>query len=62
MGWKQVGKGRGYHAMIEQSIIDEVVKIATRSAMNGHPVEKITWLPSANAAGDSDGAFAIKIL
>jgi hypothetical protein len=43
-----------------QSIIDQAVKIATREAMNGRPVERVVWNPPVSATQDSSGSFTIK--
>lgn len=43
-----------------QEIIDRAVKIATREAMNGHPVEQVLWIPPQTATQDHYGAFAVK--
>ncbi|MBE3137683.1 MAG: hypothetical protein IMZ43_09900 [Thermoplasmata archaeon] len=45
---------------MDQSVIDQAVNIATRNALNGHPVERVTWIPPTSATQDSGGAFAIK--
>ena len=45
---------------MNQSIIDEVVRIATRAALNGTPVENITWVPSTSASQSSIGSFVVK--
>lgn len=43
-----------------QRLIDRAVKIATKSAINGHPVSKIVWMPSNSAAASPYGIFAIE--
>ena len=43
-----------------QIIIDMAVKIATRSAMSGNPVEGMTWIPPSSATQDWRGSFAVK--
>ncbi|GEM_PF-2281431 len=45
---------------MDQSTIDEAVKIATRSALYGHPVSSITWIPPATASSDPRGSFLIE--
>ena len=45
---------------MDQTTIDRAVNIATRSALNGHPVERVIWIPPSSATQDSGGAFAIK--
>lgn len=45
--------------MIDQNIIDIAVKTATRSAMNGDPVERIIWVPPSTAAEDPNGNFLV---
>ena len=47
--------------MMDQSILDRAVKIATRSALYGNPVERIIWIPPQTAASNPGGSFAIKI-
>ena len=42
-----------------QEIIDRAVKIATRSAMYGNPVERILWAPPTTASQDWHGAFVV---
>lgn len=44
---------------MDQSVLDRAVKIATKAAMGGHPVERIVWIPPATAASDPGGAFAV---
>lgn len=44
----------------EQELIDEVVKIATKVALLGEPVERIIWIPPQNATDNHLGTFAIK--
>lgn len=44
---------------MDQSVLDRAVKIATKAAMSGHPVERIVWIPPATAASDPSGAFAV---
>ena len=46
--------------MMDQSVLDRAVKIATRHAMNGRPVRKITWIPPLTAANDPGGSFLIE--
>ena len=45
---------------MDQSVLDRAVKIATRYAMNGKPVRKITWMPPMSAASDPGGSFIIE--
>lgn len=45
---------------MDQSVIDRAVNIATRKALNGHPVERIIWIPPICASQDPRGLFAIK--
>ena len=35
---------------MEQNIIDEAVRLATKYAMHGCPVERIVWIPPATAS------------
>lgn len=44
---------------MNQEIINQAVKIATKRAMDGHPVENITWIPPQTASSDPLGSFAI---
>lgn len=46
--------------MIDQSILDRAVKIATRYAMHGSPVKSIIWIPPLTAANDPGGSFLIE--
>ena len=45
---------------MNQDIIDEVVKIATRCAMHGYPLERIIWIPPTNATDNPLGQFALQ--
>lgn len=45
---------------MNQSTIDEAVKIATRSALLGTPVRRITWMPPTTASQSPEGAFAVE--
>ena len=45
---------------MDQSVLDRAVKIATRCAMYGKPVKKITWIPPPTAANDLGGSFLIE--
>lgn len=45
---------------MDQLVLDKAVKIATRYAMDGHPVKRIIWLPPATAAADPNGSFVIE--
>ena len=45
---------------MDQSVLDRAVKIATRYAMHGSPVKRITWIPPLTAANDSGGSFIIE--
>jgi len=42
-----------------QEIIDRAVKIATKAAMDGHPIAGILWVPPSTAVEDPLGAFAV---
>jgi len=44
---------------LNQTIIDRAVKTATKSALNGHPVERIIWHPPVSGADDYRGLFII---
>ena len=44
---------------LKQTIIDRAVNIATKSALNGHPVERIIWHPPVSATDDYGGIFII---
>ena len=46
--------------LVMQSIIDQAVKIATREAMNGKPVERVIWIPPKSVTENSSGSFAIE--
>jgi hypothetical protein len=45
---------------MDQSTIDRAVKIATRCAMNGIPVRRVTWIPPQSATSSPNGVFAIE--
>lgn len=45
---------------INQEIIDRAVNIATRAALNGHPVERVYHMQSETATGDPLGVFCVK--
>lgn len=47
--------------MSTQDAIDRAVKIATRSALLGTPVERIVWVPPTSASQDPSGAFAVEL-
>ena len=42
-----------------QELIDKAVKIATRAAMSGHPVERVVWIPPKTAQDDTLGSFVL---
>lgn len=44
---------------MNQYVLDEAVKIATRCAMNGTPVQRILWVQPSSAASDQIGTFMI---
>jgi hypothetical protein len=46
--------------MTEQAIIDHVVRIATREALNHRPVERILHAPPDSASSDPMGRFVIQ--
>lgn len=45
---------------MNQQVIDAAVKIATRNAMRGHPVERIVWIPPQSASEDARGTFIVE--
>lgn len=45
--------------MMDQSVIDRAVAIATKCALNGYPAERIVWMPPATTASDPSGSFII---
>jgi hypothetical protein len=45
---------------MDQKIIDRAVNIATRSALNCHPVKRVIWMPPTLATQDPIGSFAIE--
>ena len=45
---------------MDQATIDRAVNIATRAALNGHPVERVIWIPPQSAAHNPAGAFAVQ--
>ena len=44
---------------MDQAVIDKAVRIATKMAMDGHPVQRIVWIPSTTAAQAPGGVFVI---
>jgi len=44
---------------MNQDVLDRAVKLATRLAMRGMPVERIVWLPPETATADANGAFIV---
>jgi len=44
---------------LNQTIIDRAVNIATKCALNGHPIERIIWHPPVSATDDYGGIFII---
>lgn len=44
---------------MEQEIIDRAVKIATKAAMHGYPVERVIWIPPQSATQDWRGSYAV---
>jgi hypothetical protein len=44
---------------MDQSVIDEAVKIATRSAMRGNPLDRVVWIPPQSASADPRGSFVL---
>ena len=45
---------------MNQNIIDRAVNIATRAALNGHPVKRIVWIPPSSACQDTGGSFGVE--
>ena len=45
--------------MLEQTVIDRAVNIATKASQDGHPVERVIWIPPQSAGEDPCGGFAI---
>ncbi len=45
---------------MNQQVIDRAVNIATKAALNGHPVERVFWMPPPSAASDPMGVFAVQ--
>jgi hypothetical protein len=44
---------------MNQHIINKAVNMATKAAMNGHPVDRILWVPPVTATQDPDGCFVV---
>jgi hypothetical protein len=44
---------------MDQRVIDHAVKLATRAAMGGRPVERVQWLPPQTASADPLGTFVV---
>jgi hypothetical protein len=45
--------------LMDQSVLDRAVRAATKAALNGHPVERIVWIPPASASSDPGGSFVV---
>ena len=45
---------------MNQSVIDRAVNIATKSALDGHPVRSIVWVPPVLASQDTRGTFIVE--
>lgn len=45
---------------MDQTVIDRVVNIATRSALNGCPVKRIVWIPPQSATSSPEGSFSVE--
>jgi len=45
--------------MIQQSVIDRAVAIATKAALSGRPVERVVWLPPTTASSNPEGTFSV---
>lgn len=45
---------------MNQETIDEAVRIATRAALNGRPVERIIWIYPRQTTDDPKGSFAVE--
>ncbi len=44
---------------MDQETIDQAVRIATRAALYGQPVERIIWIPPATVTENPKGSFVI---
>jgi len=45
--------------MLTQQIIDNTVKIATKSALAGKTLARVIWIPPTRATDDHRGSFAL---
>lgn len=45
---------------MDQSVLDRAVNIATRSAINNHPIKRAVWIPPQKATDNPAGCFAIE--
>jgi len=45
---------------MDQTVIDRAVNIATKCALNGHPVKRVIWIQPWSATQDSGGEFAVQ--
>lgn len=45
---------------MDQAVLDRAVDIATKSALNGHPVKRVVWIPPQKATDNPDGCFAVE--
>ena len=45
---------------MDQGVIDRAVDIATTNALNGHPVERIIWIPPSNSTSSPNGSFVVQ--
>lgn len=44
---------------MDQSVVDRAVNLATRAALNGHPVERVIWEPPRLGSSDPRGTFIV---
>ena len=47
--------------MMDQSVLDRAVRIATDSAVDGNPIERMVWVPPMTPASDPRGGLGYHI-
>lgn len=45
---------------MDQKVIDRAVNIATRAALNDHPIKRAVWIPTQKATDNPAGCFGIE--
>ena len=45
---------------MNQTVLDRAVNLATKAALNGKPVARVTWIPPRTGTDDPGGLFAVE--